>query len=303
MFASSLPTLLLGFVLLLAQCAETGTRHGTPNACGGHCPASAPVCDDASATCVECLGAADCGGARPNCDLLTHACFGCDVDADCVDPELPRCESASHACAPCTADADCAERAATPVCDEATGRCGACTADTEVARCGATSCDRQDLVCTSTPRTSVVRCGPCQADSECEADHVCVRRTQGATELGSYCLPLRPAAGCGNSLSNAAFLPYSYAHDLLSVDGLSVTVCAPRDTISCEALAHFGDGCSPPPSGTANDACGLPLLHDGHCYTPLGSAPKCSYACLDSADCRSGLACASAPIGTATICR
>lgn len=46
------------------------------------CSAPTPLCDTASATCVECFGDSDCPGERPLCDH--EACRTCADDAECA---------------------------------------------------------------------------------------------------------------------------------------------------------------------------------------------------------------------------
>ena len=62
----------------------------------GQCPPATPICDVATASCVECETRADC--AAGICDG-THRC-SCTSDADCGGA-LPRCDTASSRCVAC----------------------------------------------------------------------------------------------------------------------------------------------------------------------------------------------------------
>jgi hypothetical protein len=53
-----------------------------------------PRCDD-DGSCVECLGAGDCGGTEPVCDPGTNTCRGCEAHGECSS-EI--CEIATGAC-------------------------------------------------------------------------------------------------------------------------------------------------------------------------------------------------------------
>lgn len=284
-------------------CAETETRtYDGSLACGGACPAALPHCHDAEAVCVECLDDPHCPSSKPECNPVSHVCERCGSDADCGGA-LPICDAETGACRGCRADAECSARVGTPVCDESAGTCVACTPDSEATACGIYSCHRQTRTCTSTVRGSVGLCHECQADSECGSGDLCVTRTFGTTPLGSYCLRVRTAAGCGATDTNPGLLPHAFSENVTSVEGVAATVCRPRDTISCLALQRFGQGCSAQGSGPT-DACGDSRVGDGQCAYFVGSSKyTCSYACVGADDCSAGTACVQAGGDVTKVCR
>jgi hypothetical protein len=139
-------------------CVATGTLSGTCEACANdtNCAAPTPVCNSATATCVQCTTAeaAVCTGATPVCDPTKLTCAACTGDngstatLPCPTTANPFC-AAAGTCGKCTSSSDCTASHAGPVCGTATGACGStCTVDTD---CVAADWCTQAGVCT--PKT------------------------------------------------------------------------------------------------------------------------------------------------------
>jgi hypothetical protein len=249
------------------------------------------------------LGDEHCPAARPACDAIGE-CIRCASDEACVGSRGGAiCELATGACRGCAADAECSNSAAAPVCNESTGVCVACTADTAAAHCGGNSCSPATHACTSTPIGSVGRCQTCQADAECGVDLVCVPRAFQGAALGSYCLPKRTGASCGDTGANTDLLPYSLQATVTTVDGAQVAACVPREEVSCEAIRRLGTACVVPMSPDPRlDACGSSTVHDGACGEISVGMPMCTYVCTYASDCATGNCAALAGTGP-TVCQ
>lgn len=120
-------------------------------ASGHDCPASAPVCDDASLTCQACTAE----GETLQCQLfdgapfcLAGGCSECRSAADCP-AYRPVCDADLLACRPCAAGADCESG----VCQMATGTCVDAAAVLYVAVDGSDSADcARDAPCATLER-------------------------------------------------------------------------------------------------------------------------------------------------------
>ncbi|MBO6940953.1 MAG: hypothetical protein JJ863_38620 [Deltaproteobacteria bacterium] len=263
------------------------------------------VCDEASGSCVACLGDGDCGddvclvddadsannecvgcvdsedcsGALGTCDEENHECVGCLMDSDCEDPTAPQCNAGT--CGDCTSHDACMGRSDTPACDEPSGECVECTVDSEETACPAPdnfACDPTLLTCTGAERGTLGVCQQCVSDSECVENHRCVPTTftddMGMTHEASYCL-------LDFATSGEAACPTRWPARRLatSVGGIEAEYCFVRDSqTTCDAVRAFGDLC---PGG--DDDCGVPGIGDGVCREGL-----CTYACLGDRDCANG---------------
>jgi hypothetical protein len=242
------------------------------------------VCVASSGDCVECIGtdASTCTGTDQAC--VASTCVGCDGPEDCTEVTASQCD-VTNECVACTADAGCTHLTGTSVCDEGRGTCVACTTDTEATRCGANSCNPVTMTCTTTPRTSIRRCGSCVADSECsQADDRCVSMNfMGTARTGGYCLK-QADTGCVQPFSTP-----TAARASLSGAAAEVYCGINEDVTTCEAVLDLIDDsiC------TFDTDCGVAGLDDGLCESVNFIANRCSYACSLGSACPSGAACPS----------
>jgi len=269
---------------LAARCVETeGRPRADGDVCIDYCMNPRPYCDATSGNCVACVEDAQCPTSKPDCRTSDHTCFACTSNSECPNPE-PICNTGTGSCGPCTSDSDCSGRTATPVCDEASGLCVECTQDTEIARCGGNAC-KPGFTCGIWPRGSRDVCQSCVSDPECAPGRRCISQTFGGATIGTYCMLERPGTGCGDE--SASVLPYIFPTTTSSIDGAQATYCLLRSGITCEAVSDGGLPCS------ADSECGVDGIDDGICRT---IAPrKCTYACVNSSDCRQGVTCAGVP--------
>ena len=121
--------------------------------CGGMCSGNAPVCDEASRSCVECTpnDTQACAGDRAACDPETKRCVGCVGDENCQGA-LAACDIRTHKCVECVSDATCPGDK--PVCDLQNQRCVTCLRNRpNSCRDGLPVCDEDAQMCVEcTPR-------------------------------------------------------------------------------------------------------------------------------------------------------
>jgi hypothetical protein len=223
-------------------------------------------------------------------------CVQCLVHSDCPN-ETPQCNSAGRcvACSETVGDITCLAREdddGVPLLkcnthpDRATtGQCVQCIDDIVVEAtstvCGSNSCNQGLGRCTTTAVESVVPCGECVADSECDTqpDLKCIEYAiDGVSETKSYCFYDRAHQGgtCASGLK-----PFRNSVEATSVDGYEANYCL-ISTASCEAFLDALDG----KDCDANAMCGLgnPLLDTAICLDSGGGA-ECTYACTTSEQC------------------
>ena len=145
-------------------------------------------------------------------------------------------------------DADCTHLTGTTVCDDTgvAGVCGECNAGNETA-CSANSCDPATFECTTTPRTSVRRCGACVADSECmNADDRCVPMDFMGAAHGSYCLK-QADTGCAAPFTTPTA-------SVVSTSGAVAEIYCGIDQVgtTCEAVLDLQDDSPCTPIGKLN---------------------------------------------------
>lgn len=274
------------------------------------------VCDEASGSCVACLGDGDCGddvclvdaadsannecvgcvdsedcsGALGTCDEENHECVGCLMDSDCDDPEASACNTDTNMCEGCSNDDQCMRLTATPVCDEAGETCVQCAADDESA-CGTNVCDVEMGVCTEIGEGTALLCQECVSDRQCADGRVCVEMSFEDTDVGHFCLWRRdadtavgaPNGMCGNSR------PYVSSDSVTTISGTSTEICTLART-TCEALSQFREeSCTTP--GTTDDECGVVGLEDGLCRFDMDLGNRCTVPCGSSDDCETGFSC------------
>lgn len=171
---------------------------GAPAPCGGACPAERPMCDEATDTCVGCLGDGDCAG-----DLTCSGgrCVGCTSNDECTAAAEAACDATAGVCRPCAMDGECSHL-------------------------GSRSCEA------GTCAEPLGLCEPCTTDRECPADAACLRMWHRTTRRDtSYCLPRRDSGGCRSPFTFHIRLR-------ASVDGAPpADYCAPSEHVTtCEAL-------------------------------------------------------------------
>jgi len=122
-------------------CVASGALAGTCEACASdaNCSGATPVCNPATATCVQCTTAemSACTGATPVCDATKLTCAACNGDNGsaatlaCPTTANPYCATAGT-CGKCATNADCATGHAGTICGATTGACGAtCMVDAD----------------------------------------------------------------------------------------------------------------------------------------------------------------------------
>lgn len=162
-----------------------GVGGSDTGACGLTCPASAPLCDPSTLTCVRCYegNTTACDPAKPACDMSTHTCVLCTAqDEDACSGDKPACDGANSDCVQCTADNHKACSGETPLCNETTKKCvqclgtagDACPAELpacDVAKNTCVAC-LQSADCGMATRarcdTGNHACGACVADGDCQ---------------------------------------------------------------------------------------------------------------------------------------
>jgi hypothetical protein len=264
-----------------------------------HCGGSTPVCDTDSGTCVQCTAAdtTACDGDTPVCDTSASQCVACNAASDCTSAGAARCHD--HACVACSTNEDCAHLTGTPLCDA--GTCVQCTPADESA-CGDYSCNPATNSCTETPRGSVATCEPCLADSECvggdqsDPEKRCIPMNfQGTARDGGFCLK-RFSAGCDQ--------PYKVPLTEVSLSGApSEAYCGIDEAVTrCEAVLDLlhsracpdgldsSCGCHRDENGNCLDAglgglCRTVDMVSNQCTFPCDADNRClpSLACSDSA--------------------
>ncbi len=218
------------------------------------CDMAAPAClgTGDSATCVECVADADCGGdavCAPD-----NTCVPCHDDAaaggidDGCDDALPACIGAgtSATCVACAADADCETG---EVCDPS----NACVPCHDSAMTGGVDngCSDDTPACVGTAANAT--CVECEADSECDAgevcapDNVCVtcHDDMAAGEIDDGCSAGMPACLVDTSVMPAAS---SCVECIADADCGGDLVCDPANNacVPCHDSSSAGvdSGCS-----------------------------------------------------------
>ena len=230
------------------------------------------VCNEEEQTCVECKRDSDCQRnvpERPVCLTDEHQCVQCNADTDCPDPNNSHCNPTNHQCEPCSAVDQCKHISGLTVCDVRARKCVECDDGQDV--CGGKACILATKKCSTVPYASRLECEPCASRTECSSAE-CVRLSfqgpGGAVDEGGRCLrsaSLRCGKPNSRTLTGARTL-----------DGTTVSVCAPSTLTSCTAL--LDSRTDKPCSGAAD--CGL-SRDDGVCPT----SGRCTTSCTSSNDC------------------
>lgn len=263
-----------------------GGADGGASACEATCEGETPVCDAASAECVECTTSSGCEEGL--CDASSHSCVECLEDSDCTTADEPRCDGGS--CAGCTEDADCAGISGKGQCHVPTGECVECVPGEHDTCDEGHLCHGERRECVEAEAGAAPTCQPCVADAHCKAGFRCVAPSRFGEE-GFFCLP-EPDPGCA---SHRPFV--QELTDVATIDGAEATVCGHAFT-SCAGFNHFRtavEGCSlatdPPPDGEGNAACGLPGTEDNTRCRAFSGEARCTYRCSSKDDCLCGHEC------------
>lgn len=170
-------------------CALTDARD--PALCGDL------LCDPATANCVECLEATDCGSAQV-CHPTRRTCVECVENGDC---SVGVCDPSSNTCVECVDVTQCPD-AGRSICDPSTRTCveclgnadctataGFCASGVCVECLSSADCDASRPVCGADGS-----CGPCALDTDCGPGMGCVMGACVPSEctLDSDC----PSVGC-----------------------------------------------------------------------------------------------------------
>ncbi len=280
-----------------------------PNACDPACEDPTAVCDEGVCVecildddcpdgvctdqnvCVECIDACDSGHCFENvcvecyqqnhcgqqrCLVDQNICVDCLVSEDCISPDASVCGPA-NACEACVDDAGCL--GVDNRCDE--GVCVECTIATEATDCGGKSCDPATNECTTTDVGTVGVCEACVADSECGMNARCIKlKFQSMTDLGGYCF---------NTFTSGCSRPYASRYNSPSVSGAPAEDYCGIDVTrtTCEAIADMISDTS----CTSPDDCGVMGIEDGLCETVSGLSNRCTYRCVNEAECNQNRIC------------
>lgn len=251
--------------------------------CNGACDGTAtPFCDTTSNECVECLTPTDCEAEELAC--IEGVCEQCETNAECTTAELSVCNTTSHTCEACTGATGCGHDGLGAICDTSGGDgvCVECTVATEATDCGLNSCDPATQECTTTPRTSVRRCGACVADSECmNTDDRCVEMQFDGAAHGSYCLK-QADTGCVSPFASP-----TAARPSTSGAVAEIYCGVPEASTTCEAVLDLVDNTT----CTMASDCGADGLDDGVCGTVNFIANRCSYPCEMASQCTAATDC------------
>ena len=68
---------------------EEGSDSGA--LCNPTCNGTTPICDEATAKCVECVKNFDCPQSRPYCDTGVGECIQCRANAECTSASASVC--------------------------------------------------------------------------------------------------------------------------------------------------------------------------------------------------------------------
>jgi hypothetical protein len=136
------------------------------------CP-SGSVCTLPAGTCVLGCGSAGCPASSPICDQATNLCRGCADNDECSADTMGSgedrlCDDATGRCVECILDSHCDE--ALEFCSSVLGLCAPRCED-------AGDCMTDDIYCDQT----IGFCVECQLDEHCEPEEVC--RNSECTEL------------------------------------------------------------------------------------------------------------------------
>ncbi len=304
---------LLLAVATLAHAGCTGSEPAAP------CEPGDLSCEESTAEETETTSGekATCGPCanpnRPFCEAESGACVACLSHLDCQRAERAKCNPDTFTCNGCTSNSHCENIAGKPVCDLSDGVCVACTA-TQQESCGSRICDPNTRACGELRRGSVRACEPCVASAQCQEGQSCVTmqwNPQGAPGddgdiLGTFCLwnvsatrtEERPLGDCrlkapyifqrSRNLAN-----YFNSTDVFTVEGTTVSVCAPDYRTTCEALVgpQRFDDCAP--TGTPDHTlCGVDGVLDAYCTPYTQGSFACTTPCNgDAATCLGRAAC------------
>ncbi len=232
---------------------------GGPTPCGDH---------------AECAAM---GAGTDYCKPSTGECVPCLEDVHCTMNDAAACNTMTNECEPCTENPDCDGVTGMDVCDD--GACVQCTPEQEEV-CMGKVCSALTNICTDADPGTVVECAACEADSQCEADRICVTQVFMGQTIGHFCFPIQQDGSC------VPEKPYSSPMMLTSVEGVSEVVCV-LDLTTCPARNDYGSmpGCK------ADDECGAPKLPDGLCRMEPLDTTKCTYPCNSDDDCPTGSTC------------
>jgi hypothetical protein len=268
---------------------------GGSSPCDGSCGGDTAVCDEATETCVECLGSDDCDGATSLCDTDSNECVECLSNDDCDSATASKCSNGE--CVSCAGNGDCSHIAGKGVCDTDEDECVECTVADEDP-CEGNSCNPATNACTDTTIGSVGSCEPCVADSECSGG--------GTADPNARCVPmefedvLRPGGFCLRRQSKGCSQPLTVTLAATSLSGASAeNYCGLNEAVTrCEAVLDMVAGASC--SDGLDSSCGChrdgggactDTGEGGLCRTVGGVDDTCTVACGSSNDCVSGKVC------------
>ena len=141
-----------------------------------NCQTPTGACNPDTDQCVQCVGDSDCSGSLGACDTVHHLCVGCVDSSQCTQPNAALCNVASQSCVQCLSHSDCP--VATPACDGTAHQCVGCVTSADcptaapVCNTSTQACVGclSNLDCTgSTPVCELLAtvCVGCQGDGDC----------------------------------------------------------------------------------------------------------------------------------------
>lgn len=294
-----------------AEAGASGAAGAPP--CNGECQGATPVCNPATALCVECLTRTDCKAPLPTCDTASYSCVECAATTDCTNGAKPLCDKAAAkcvaclkqsdctdptastctggACTACTVDADCSNIAGKSVCDA--GTCVQCTAK-KFAACGLDSgtplvCDSAKRSCSTNKQQSAGLCQTCVTDAQCKAGQTCVLDKFGSPpkDVGYFCHWKKGDVANGAPADCfATGKPYSGTQvNVASIDGDVSDICT-LAVSTCVAEKQFKSKDCTMTSAPNDASCGFAPAKDAKCaQVPASSSYRCTMICLSDDDC------------------
>ena len=238
------------------------------------------MCKDSGCGCE-----AGCPGSMMCVDEI---CVGCEDNASCTNPNKSKCIDSG--CEKCDKNEDCTHIEGMPRCDD--GVCKIeCEADSD---CEATQvCDARPNAATfqtCAPKGDPkVQCESCVSDSQCSSGFGCIPLQFAAVPHGSYCLEIKPSAGCARpfaTILNRESLNAGPAENPEDYCGIN------EDLTTCEAVLDAIDltFCKDSDDPTLPDPGKCQQELGGRCQN-LGTGWTCTYSCTGPTQCRSDQSC------------